>query len=343
MQRVTRNRSRHAWFAMSALALGAGAAAAAPEADIYLLHQGGDLLLGSFSNPSAAMVGHTTLGGSSSLASALEFDPMGRLLGVGGTSLTDGAFVGAVDPATGDTQILVSADALRQAVPDMFYARALAIAPDSSFYVFVVRLGEPGPDAGLPEVLAHFDSTGTLLGVVEVDTRSALDTNDWASNAVAIRDDGKVLSAEWASFGSGLDGKGRIIAIDPVTGAVELIGTYAGIADKMRGMSAVGGTLFVAFGEDGNEIYKMDPYTADFEYVTTVSMPGHAGTAYGFAIAPTPCPADLSHDSALSVEDIAMFAGSFVDGSDAADLNYDRGLSLDDVAAFVTSYLTGCP
>ncbi|MEZ6317779.1 MAG: GC-type dockerin domain-anchored protein [Phycisphaerales bacterium] len=328
-------------FAMLALAC-AAPAFAAPEADIYLLHQGGDLLLGSFSNPTTAMVGHTPLGGSPSLTSALEFDPMGRLLGVGGTTL-DSVFVGAIDPVTGDTQVLVSPTILRQAVPDMFYARALAIAPDSSFYVFVMRLGDPGPGAGLPEVLVHFDAAGSLLGVVEIDTRSALDTNNWASSAVAIRDDGKVLSAEWASFGSGVDGQGRIIAIDPVTGAVELIGNYADIADKMRGMSAVGGTLFVNFGEHGDEIYKMDPYTADFEYVTTVSMPGYTGTAYGFAIAPTPCPADLSHDSALSVEDIAMFAGSFIDGSDAADLNYDRGLSLDDVSAFVTSYLTGCP
>ncbi|MEZ6318157.1 MAG: GC-type dockerin domain-anchored protein [Phycisphaerales bacterium] len=63
--------------------------------------------------------------------------------------------------------------------------------------------------------------------------------------------------------------------------------------------------------------------------------PGPALFAQGRIELVADCVADLDNNGVLNLDDIAAFAGAFINGDDAADLNKDGVLNLDDIANFV--------
>lgn len=335
MGHTHKNRSRHMWAAMSALALGAANAAAVPNADFYLLTEDGMLHSGVFTDGIATPVAATPLGKNTS---AMEYTPDGKLLGIGGGPGVADEFVGEIDPDTGVTTTLVSIGTIHAIVPDIWVAEGIAVAPDGSFYIIVVRFAIPSPDLNPPDLLLHFNRSGSFLGLVEIDSEDAYGTLDWLSNTLAIREDGMLASAEWSSTSTGHIG--RIVLIDPTTGEMSALGSYAGVANKARGMSTLGSYAYLTLGEQGQDVYTIDLYTGDLTYVTTLS--GYTGTAYGFALAPPKCPCDLDRNARASSDDITMFVNAFLTDAEEADLDFDRDRDLNDIAVFVGSYLDGC-
>ncbi|MEZ6317744.1 MAG: GC-type dockerin domain-anchored protein [Phycisphaerales bacterium] len=60
------------------------------------------------------------------------------------------------------------------------------------------------------------------------------------------------------------------------------------------------------------------------------------------AIATCRCPADLDANGVLNLDDVNLFATSFVAADPLADLNADGALNLDDVNLFASAFAAGC-
>jgi len=330
MSTVRLNRS---WFVCAAgvlSALGAGAPAlATPNADYYLLLSDGDMYRGWIGGDTT-FVANTPMGGTGSLTSAAEFAPDGRLLASGGSGgLSAGAFVAELDPETGTATILVTSAEVRLLVPDMFIMIGLAVAEDGSFYTLANRLVGPGGEH-LPEMLLHFDPDGGFLGSAVLNS-DEIDATNWSSHAMTVRDDGMVIS------GAG----DRVMTIDPETGVMDLLGTLPHTLYGPRDMTSFGAYSYLTLGDDGEDVYALDLYTGDIEFVVTLNnLPS---TAFGFSFTNRECPADADRDNRLSADDVTLFADRFLADNDEADYDFDADRDLDDVISFVNSFTDGCP
>lgn len=58
---------------------------------------------------------------------------------------------------------------------------------------------------------------------------------------------------------------------------------------------------------------------------------------------PPPCPADLTGDGTLNLDDVDAFIAAYLGGDPAADLDANGSVNLDDLDAFIASFLAGCP
>lgn len=105
-------------------------------------------------------------------------------------------------------------------------------------------------------------------------------------------------------------------------------------------MDPVDGTLWL---HDRTEQGTYEQWTRAGVLLQRIKIPGaDAYNAIGGEFPFPPCPADLTADGTLNLDDLDAFADAFLAGLALADINRDGTLNLDDIDAYVTSFLAGC-
>ncbi len=320
---------------VSAAALIAPALADGPvqtdyDAQFYMLDSNsGEILAGSLAMATPDTAFDSPIG---NLASGLDFYPDGRLVAAG--DLDGLGMVLFIDPETADTIPIISTTDVDPLATVLTYFRGVTIAPDGTIYTFMAQLG-----SNITK-LVHFTQSGEILSASIVQDAAGTPIY-WNSRAFTVRPDGVIVTVE-TELPSLAPSIKRVGTIDPDTGVLEVLSVYSEEGAVCRGLARVGETAFVNLSKSGNQIYTLDLYTGALSYVVTVEGLSAGYEAFGFAIAPDPCAADMTYDDALNLGDIETFVNRFLEGSTAADLDYSRTNNFDDLDLFVDSYLAGC-
>ncbi len=329
--------------ALSALALTGVALNASAEppvqtdydAAVFTLHNSGSLLGGELSAGVSNTLSETEFG---QYNSGLDFAPDGTLYTLGNTSTIRNFCVGRVNQANGTVETVIDFTQILMDIPGVFAIAGLAVADDETLYAHIWTLNPATPDA---YGFMHYTLDGTFLRTIQPTDASGA-TLEWRSFALDERADGMILIADAYSGAPNGYNSGRIGVMDPDTGLVEVIGSFKPHSNYCRAMSIIGDTAFLALGEQGNELYALDPYSGDMEFVMILPDDADTSGVWGMALAADPCAADMTYDNTLNTGDIETFVNMFLDGSTAADLDYSRTNNFDDLDVFVDSYLRGC-
>ncbi|MEQ8768952.1 MAG: GC-type dockerin domain-anchored protein [Phycisphaerales bacterium] len=322
---------------IATLAVAASGVAAQPiqtdfDAQFYLLDSNSGMIAsGSLAMGTVDSAFDTPIGNN---ASGLDLLPDGRLVASGNIGST--LCIAVIDPETGATDPILTNSDVFPGATFLPYFRGVTVAPDGTLYTF---LGLATSTSSTH--LVHFTHEGEVLSLVRVQDSGGNDIL-WHSRAYTVRSDGMIVSVDTA-LGSLKPPPAEIATIDPETGLLEVIAIFDEEDGYCRGLSRIGATAFVNLGDAGDQIYTLDLFSGELEYVMSITdATGSIPYAFGFAIAPDPCPADMTYDDAINIGDIEMFIDRFLEGSTAADLDYSRTNNFDDLDIFIDSFLNGC-
>lgn len=176
----------------------------------------------------------------------------------------------------------------------------------TGYRAVVSESGSALADLGLPPTGPSTDAAAYDLNDADLVVGASWDNNQTYEHFAAIWQ--RQSGGTWDAYDLN-----EILADNPVDALLE----NAVAVDNSGRIIATGRT-------DGSDVFGSSLY-----YLTPVGVPS--------------CPADLTNDGALSLDDLDAFVAGFLAGDPIADLDANGTLNLDDLGLFVDSFLAGCP